>query len=59
MGASADVAVVMVTRSDSAHNEEIASPRNPKVCTDLRSSNTFILEVWCLRPGVIVRFIDQ
>ena len=49
MGASAAVAVVTVTLSASAHNDDSASPRNPKVDTESRSENDESLEVWCFR----------
>lgn len=45
MGASAAVAVVTVTLSASAHNDDNASPRNPKVDTESRSEKDESLEV--------------
>lgn len=51
IGVSETVAVVTVTDSLSAHKEEIASPRKPKVETVVRSSNEDSLEVQCFKPG--------
>ena len=50
IGVSETVAVVTITDSLSAHKEEIASPRKPKVETVVSSSNEDNLEVWCFRP---------
>lgn len=50
MGASNAVAVVTVTDSLMAHNDEIASPRNPNVTTDVRPSKDASLDVWCFSP---------
>jgi len=47
MGACAEVAVVTLTLSESAHREERASPRKPKVRTEVRSENETSFEVWC------------
>ena len=44
-GSSLLVAVVIVTRSLRAHNDDKASPRNPNVVTVLSSSNEESLDV--------------
>ena len=44
LGASSAVAVTM-WKSDRAHSEERASPRNPKVVTDSRSAYVFNFDV--------------
>ena len=49
IGASSAVAVVTVTLSASAHSDDSASPRNPKVDTVSRSENDASLDVWCFR----------
>ena len=37
----------MLTLSDSAHSEERASPRKPKVRTEVRSEKEASFDVWC------------
>jgi hypothetical protein len=48
-GAEEAVAVVTETFSHTAHKEESASPRNPKVRTVVRSENEASLDVWCFK----------
>ena len=50
LGASSAVAVVIVTASQSEHNEARASPLNPNVVIDVKSVNSLSLEVWCFNP---------
>ena len=39
--------MVTLTLSDSAHSEERASPRKPKVRTEVRSEKEASFDVWC------------
>ena len=39
--------MVTLTLSDNAHSEERASPRKPKVRTEVRSEKEASFDVWC------------
>ena len=56
IGASFAVAVVRVTLSDNAHKEDKASPRNPNVSTEERSSNEDILDVQCFNADQSIHY---
>lgn len=43
--------VRMVKLEQMEAREERASPRNPNVSTELKSSNSTNLEVWCFKAG--------
>lgn len=45
------VAVVTDSDSESAHSDDSASPRKPKVRTVVRSVNVDSFDVWCFSAG--------
>lgn len=44
-----DECLVVIITSLRAHNELNASPRKPKVSTEVKSANSWILDVWCFK----------
>lgn len=42
-----DKCLVVTVTSLKAHSELSASPRKPNVSTEVKSANSWILEVWC------------